>query len=125
LSPIENQTWQVEHLGESYVGHLEGTAPPGSESNIVLAAHVTVSAGVYGPFADLANLGAGDQIFVYYGDQIYEYIVDGYETVDRTAIEVTYPSQTGQITLITCTNWDGQEGRYLERLIVKGRLVRG
>jgi len=125
LSPIENQTWQVEHLGETYVGHLEGTAPPGSESNIVLAAHVTVSAGVYGPFASLANLGAGDQIFVYYGDQVYEYVVDGFQTVDRAAVEVTFPSQTGQITLITCTNWDSQEGRYLERLIVKGHLVKG
>jgi LPXTG-site transpeptidase (sortase) family protein len=125
LSPIENQTWQVDHLGETYVGHLEGTAPPGSESNIVLAAHVTVSSGVYGPFAGLANLGTGDQVFVYYGDQIYEYVVDGYQTVDRTAVDVTFPSQTGQITLITCTNWDGQEGRYLERLIVKGRLVKG
>ncbi|MCB0168742.1 MAG: hypothetical protein KDI79_31230, partial [Anaerolineae bacterium] len=41
LSPIENQTWQVDDLGTDKVGHLEGTAPPGSNSNIVLAAHVT------------------------------------------------------------------------------------
>lgn len=125
LSPIENQTWKVDHLGEIYVGHLEGTAPPGSESNIVLAAHVTVAADVYGPFADLAQLSPGDQVFVYYGDQTFEYVVDGFQTVDRTAVDVTYPSQTGQVTLITCTNWDGQEGRYLERLIVRGHLVRG
>jgi LPXTG-site transpeptidase (sortase) family protein len=125
LSPIENQTWKVDHLGESYVGHLEGTAPPGSESNIVLAAHVTIAAGVYGPFAGLSNLSAGDLIVVYYGDQAFEYMVDNYQKVDRTAVEVTYPSSTGQVTLITCTNWDRQAGRYVERLIVKGHLVKG
>jgi LPXTG-site transpeptidase (sortase) family protein len=122
LSPIENETWKVDHLGQSYVGHLEGTAPPGSNSNIVLAAHVTVSAGVYGPFAGLAQLAPGDPIYVYYGDQVYEYFVDTYQTVDRTAVEVTYPSQTGEVTLITCSNWDAQAGRYVERLVVKGRL---
>ena len=68
LSPIQNQTWQVDHLGQA-VGHLEGTAPPGSNSNIVLAGHVTISAGVYGPFAGLGQLAAGDVVTVYYGDQ--------------------------------------------------------
>jgi LPXTG-site transpeptidase (sortase) family protein len=93
LSPIQNQTWQVDHLGQA-VGHLEGTAPPGSNSNIVLAGHVTLSAGVYGPFAGLAQLAAGDVVTVYYGDQQFNYLVDDYQTVDRTAVDVTYPSET-------------------------------
>ncbi len=125
LSPIENQTWKVDHLGQDAVGHLEGTAPAGSDSNVVLAGHITVSAGVYGPFAGLAQLAPGDVVFVYEAGQEFQYIVDGYQTVDRTAIEVTNPSETGQITLITCNNWDHNEGRYLERLIVKGHLVKG
>jgi LPXTG-site transpeptidase (sortase) family protein len=124
LSPIENQTWRVDHLGQS-IGHLEGTAPPGSNSNIVLAAHVTLGTGVYGPFAGLAQLAAGDVIYVYSGEQKFEYIVDGYQTVDRTSVEVTYPSESGEITLITCSNWDGGEGRYIDRLVVKGHLVEG
>jgi len=123
LSPIQNQTWQVDHLGQA-VGHLEGTAPPGSNSNIVLAGHVTLSAGVYGPFAGLAQLAAGDVVTVYYGDQQFNYLVDDYQTVDRTAIEVTYPSETGQITLITCNNWSNEESRYIQRLIVRGHLVK-
>jgi LPXTG-site transpeptidase (sortase) family protein len=122
LAPIQNDTWQVDHLGQS-VGHLEGTAPPGSNSNIVLAGHVTLSAGVYGPFAGLGQLAAGDEVVVYYGDQLFKYLVDSYQTVERTAVDVTYPSQTGQITLITCNNWSSEEGRYLQRLIVKGHLV--
>jgi LPXTG-site transpeptidase (sortase) family protein len=88
-----------------------------------LAGHVTLSAGVYGPFAGLGQLAAGDEVVVYYGDQLFKYLVDGYQTVERTAVDVTYPSQTGQITLITCNNWSNEEGRYLQRLIVKGHLV--
>ena len=122
LAPIENQTWKVDHLGEQMIGHLEGTAPPGSNSNIVLAAHVTVSAGVYGPFAELAKLSSGDEIFVYHGEQTFKYVVDNWQTVDKTAVEVTFPTNTGQITLITCSNWNNQESRYIERLVVKGYL---
>jgi LPXTG-site transpeptidase (sortase) family protein len=122
LSPIQDQTWQVDHLGQA-VGHLEGTAPPGSNSNIVLAGHVTLAAGVYGPFAGLGQLTTGDMVTVYYGDQAFNYMVDNFQTVDRTAIDVTYPTTTGQVTLITCNSWSSEEGRYLERLIVKGHLV--
>lgn len=122
ISPIENQTWKVDHLGQS-VGHLEGTASPGSNSNLVLAAHVTLAAGVYGPFAGLAQLGPGDVIYVYKGEQMFQYVVDSYQIVDRTSIEVTYPSETGQVTLITCNNWNHELGRYQDRLVVKGHLV--
>jgi LPXTG-site transpeptidase (sortase) family protein len=122
LAPIQDQTWQVDHLDQA-VGHLEGTAPPGSNSNIVLAGHVTLATGVYGPFAGLGQLAAGDIVTVYNGDQAFNYLVDGLQTVDRTAIDVTYPTNTGQITLITCNNWSSEEGRYIERLIVKGHLV--
>jgi LPXTG-site transpeptidase (sortase) family protein len=123
LSPLKDQTWQVDHLGQA-VGHLEGTAPPGSDSNIVLAGHITLSEAVYGPFAGLAQLAAGDEVIVFQGDQGFQYIVDSYQTVDRTAVEVTHPTSTGQITLITCNNWSSEEGRYLQRLIVKGHLVK-
>ncbi|MBN1995484.1 MAG: sortase [Anaerolineae bacterium] len=122
LAPIQNQTWQVDHLGQA-VGHLEGTAPPGSNSNIVLAGHVTLAAGVYGPFAGLAQLISGDLIVVYEGDKKFQYVVEGYQLVERTAIEVTQPTDTGQITLITCSNWNRDENRYEQRIIVIGRLL--
>jgi sortase A len=122
LSPIKDQTWDVSHL-EQAVGHLEGTAPPGSNSNLVLAGHVTLAAGVYGPFAGLAQLSEGDLIVVYNGDQKFQYVVDGYQTVERTDVQVTHPTDTGQITLITCSNWNRDEGRYDQRIIVKGHLL--
>lgn len=122
ISPIKNQTWQVDHL-EQAVGHLEGTAPPGAASNIVLAGHVTLSEGVYGPFAGLGQLVPGDILTVYEGNQKYNYVVDDYDIVERTAIEVTRPTNTPRITLITCTRWNQQEGRYEQRLVVKGHLA--
>ena len=122
LAPIKDQTWDVSQLGQA-VGHLEGTARPGSASNVVLAGHVTLDTGEYGPFAGLGKLSAGDSIYVYEGGQQYEYVIDGRETVDITAVEVTYPTETGQLTLITCNNWSAEEGRYVERLIMKGHLL--
>jgi LPXTG-site transpeptidase (sortase) family protein len=122
LAPIENQTWKVDDLGQA-VGHLEGTAPPGSNSNIVLAAHVTLAAGVYGPFAGLAQLAPGDAIIVYQGEQAFQYVVDGYQLVERTSVDVTYPTSTGQITLITCNSWNRDTNRYEQRIVVKGHLA--
>lgn len=123
FSPIENETWRVDHLGQA-VGYLEGTAPPGSDSNFVLAGHVTLETGEYGPFAGLGQLAAGDMLTVYEGKEAYHYVVDSLKVVDRIAVEVVYPSKTGQITLITCTNWNKEEGRYTDRVVVKGRLVK-
>jgi LPXTG-site transpeptidase (sortase) family protein len=122
ISPIKDQSWQVDHLGQR-VGHLEGTAPPGSNSNMVLAGHVTLAANVYGPFAGLAQLSQGDIMTVYQGNKSFNYEVDGYEIVERTAIEVTHPTNTGQLTLITCNNWNSEKGQYEQRLVVRSHLI--
>jgi LPXTG-site transpeptidase (sortase) family protein len=123
FAPVENGTWQVGHLGQA-VGHLEGTAPPGSDSNLVLAGHVTLDTGVYGPFARLGELAVGDILIIYEGDQKYFYLVESQRTINRNDVAVVYPSTTGQVTLITCTTWSSQEGRYINRLVVKGRLIK-
>ncbi len=122
-APIANGTWMVSHLDQA-VGHLEGTAPPGSDGNLVLAGHVTLSIGVLGPFAELSQLTPGDTIIVYEGAQQYLYVVDYLKTVARNDVDVVYPSATAEITLITCINWSNQEGRYSNRLVVKGHLVK-
>ncbi len=126
LSRIVNQTWEVDHLGQT-VGHLEGTAPAGATSNFVLAGHVTLAEtnGGPGPFFKLKELTPGDLIVVHDGDKQFEYVIDSFQTVDRTAVEVTFPTETAQITLLTCTNWSQDEKRYVNRLVVKGHLVKG
>jgi LPXTG-site transpeptidase (sortase) family protein len=123
-SPIENGSWRVNHLGQA-AGHLAGTAAPGSNSNIVLAGHVTLAPGELGPFAGLGQLAFGDLVTVYERDQPFHYTIESLQVVDRNTVEAVYPSETGQITLITCTNWNSAEGRYTDRVVVKGRLVVG
>jgi LPXTG-site transpeptidase (sortase) family protein len=123
LSPIVNQTWKVDHLGQEFVGHLEGTASPGSPSNVVLAGHVTIAHNVYGPFAGLGELNPGDPIILYEGDRAYTYIVDYRQLVERTAVDVAYPTDTGRVTLITCSNWSDELGAYQQRLIVVAHLA--
>ncbi len=123
-SPIENGSWRVNHLGQA-AGHLAGTAAPGSNSNLVLAGHVTLSAGELGPFAGLGQLAFGDLVTVYEHDQPFYYTIESLQVVNRNAVEAVYPSETGEITLITCTNWNSAEGRYTDRVVVKGRLVVG
>jgi sortase A len=122
VSPIVNQTWMVNDLGKDFVGHLEGTASPGDPSNVVLAGHVTIAPNVYGPFAGLGKLKAGDSIILYTANQSYTYIVDYRQLVERTDIHVAYPSDTGRVTLITCSNWSDELGAYQQRLIVVGHL---
>jgi sortase A len=123
ISPIVNQTWQVDHLGQDWVGHLEGTASPGDSSNVVLAGHVTIAHNVFGPFAGLGQLEPGDPIILFTGDQSFTYVVDHRQLVDRTDVQVAFPTDTARVTLITCTNWSDEIGAYEDRLIVVGHLA--
>ena len=120
--PIRSGTWDVEQITHE-VGHLQGTASPGDNSNVVMAGHVTLTAGGYGPFRGLAQLQPGDEVLVYVGDQeVYVYEVDSLKTVEATDVEVTYPTTEPILTLVTCVNWDPVQGRYNDRLVVVARL---
>ena len=120
--PIRNGTWDVEQITHE-VGHLQGTASPGDSSNVVMAGHITLTAGGYGPFRGLAQLQPGDEALVYVGDQeVYVYTVDSVKTVEATEVEVAYPTSEPILTLITCVNWDPVQGRYNDRLVVFAHL---
>lgn len=120
--PIRNGTWDVKQITHE-VGHLQGTASPGDSSNVVMAGHVTLTTGGYGPFRGLAQLQPGDEVLVYVGDrEVYVYTVDSVKTVKATDIEVAYPTTKPILTLITCVNWDPVQGRYSNRLVVVAHL---
>ncbi|MCG3209106.1 MAG: hypothetical protein FOGNACKC_02725 [Anaerolineae bacterium] len=119
-APIVGQSWQVDHLRQE-VGHLAGTAAPGAASNVVLAGHVSLVDGSAGPFARLNQLAPGDEVWLADGGSRYRYIIDNQQVVAPEDIQVTYPSTAGQITLITCSNW--QNDHYANRLVVTGHLV--
>ena len=122
IVPIHNGTWDVEQITHE-VGHLQGTASPGDRSNVVMAGHITLSSGGYGPFRGLAQLQPDDEILTYIGDQeVYVYRVDSIRTVEATNVEVAYPTAESILTLITCVNWDPLQGRYNDRLVVVSHL---
>jgi LPXTG-site transpeptidase (sortase) family protein len=123
-APRQGDSWQVDHLGQS-VGHLEGTTAPGVQGNIVLAGHYTMAEtnGGWGPFHELKRLLPGDRVIVYRGEEMFEYIVDDFQTVESTAVEVTHSTDTSQLTLLTCSQWDRSRGEYTKRLVVKGHLL--
>jgi sortase A len=121
VTPVRNGTWDVKQLTHE-VGHLQGTASPGDRSNVVMAGHVTLTGGGYGPFRGLAQLQPGDEVLVYVSDQDYVYIVDSVGTVEATDVEVTYPTAEPILTLITCVNWDPVQGRYSDRLVIVAHL---
>jgi sortase A len=124
LAPYHGDSWRVDHLGY-LVGQLEGTAPPGSRGNIVLGGHFTLTEtnGGPGPFYNLSQLVPGDTVLVYRGEESFAYVIDDFQTVDATSVEVTYSTEIPELTLLTCTQWDRNQGQYIKRLIVKGRLL--
>jgi len=125
LAPIAGETWEVNHLDQQ-IGHLQGTASPGSSSNVVLAGHITLAPdGRAGPFLKLNSLASGDLVTVYYGDQPFTYRIDHIKTVKPTDIQVTYPSNDSKLTLITCLNYNRALGRYEDRLVAVGYLEQG
>lgn len=122
LLPLREGTWDVDHLTQE-VGHLQGTASPGENSNVALAGHITLAQGGYGPFKDLAQLKAGDEVLVYAGASSFRYVVERVDVVDPSSVEITYPSNRPLLTLITCANWDDATQRYMNRVAAVAHLV--
>jgi LPXTG-site transpeptidase (sortase) family protein len=120
--PFRDGTWDVSQLTYE-VGHLQGTASPGDPSNVALAGHITLSQGGYGPFRYLAQLKIGDEAAVYVGDEAYRYIIDYVHIVAPDDVEVTLPTTTPILTLITCANWDSVRRRYNDRIVAIGHLA--
>lgn len=98
------------------VGHSIGTAMPGDSGNMVLSAHNDI----YGEiFRNLDQLETGDEIVVSTGRESYTYVINSFDVVDPTAVEVMAPTDHASLTLISCYP-------YLinnKRIIVKADLV--
>jgi len=119
--PITNKTWDVSGLTYE-IAHLGGTANPGEKNNMVLAGHVTLRVGA-GPFLYVESLEPGDMAIVYAGEQAYTYRVVSKSYIGPTDVSVAYPTSDPILTLLSCTNWDAQNRRYLERVAVIAELV--
>jgi sortase A len=78
------------------VGHIERTAPPGSDGNSAIAGHRD------GFFRGLKDIGPGDAIEIETLGETEVYRVDRMWIVDPTDVSVLDPTPTRSLTLVTC-----------------------
>jgi len=120
--PFDGLSWDMKGLRQE-VAWLGNTSWPGLGSNTALAGHITLKGGILGPFHYLDKLEPSAEIIVYTEQNAYTYTVREQHTVEPTDLSVTEVTQTPQITLITCTDWDQQTKTFLRRRIVVADLV--
>jgi len=120
--PFEDFTWLISGLKEE-IAWMGNTSWPGLGSNTGLAGHVSLGDGSDGPFRDLADLEAGDEVIVYTEKRMYFYQVRERLTVNDVDMSVVYPSEGSQVSLITCSDWSSDLRTYLHRLVVIADLV--
>ncbi|MAT98122.1 MAG: hypothetical protein CL608_13335 [Anaerolineaceae bacterium] len=97
-APIVPGVYDWEQLKRG-VGHHTGSALPGEDGNMVLAAHNDI----YGEiFRDLDELSPGDEFTVSTGARAYTYVVTKIEFVEPTEVEVMQSTNHASATLISC-----------------------
>jgi LPXTG-site transpeptidase (sortase) family protein len=114
---LDGSSWDISLLGEN-VGHLQGTATFDQPGNIVLVGHVEMADGGQGVFAQLRNLAEEDLIVYRRGNDERLYRVRSVGIAAPDDLTVLYPTQSEQLTLITCDSYDLLTNSYLERLVV-------
>jgi sortase A len=98
---LQNGVWQVADYA---VGYHHGTGVAGY-GNMVMAGHAGLRGGV---FRQLERLAPGDEIVVTSAGRQFRYRVRSAGSVWPSQVEVMYPTEQPQLTLMTCTNWDMQ-----------------
>lgn len=120
--PYNGSTWLISGLKQE-IAWMGDTSWPGLGSNTALAGHVDLVTGERGPFWNLRNLRAGDEVRVYTAKRIYIYRVSEQKVVDDTDMSVIAETSKPRLTMITCTGWDTNVRVYLKRLVVFADLV--
>ena len=115
LSAMVREGADARTLGRG-VGHVPGTALPGDDGNVALAAHRDRH------FRGLRNIQLGDEIRVQTTAGIFLYVVDSTRVVPPTEVSVLDPTPEPSITLITCYPFN-YIGPAPERFIVRGRRL--
>jgi sortase A len=100
------------------VGHIAGTALPGSSGNMGLAGHRDTF------FRRLREIDVGDVIRLVAVEGTFTYVVESTQIVDPGDLWVLDPTAEPSLTLVTCYPFT-YIGTAPERFIVKARLVPG
>jgi LPXTG-site transpeptidase (sortase) family protein len=120
--PFDGLTWSLTGLRQQ-VAWLGNTSWPGLGSNTALAGHVVLRGGKLGPFYYIEKIKPGEEIIVYTERNIYTYTVRERRVVAPTDMYVLDPTDSPQLTLITCTAWDAEAKTYTQRQVVFADLV--
>jgi len=120
--PFGGGTWLISGLKQE-VAWMGNTSWPGVGGNTGLAGHVDLVTGARGPFWNLKDLKAGDEVILQTQKKVYTYKVRSQAVVDDHDLSVIEPTSKPQLTLITCTGWDTSLRVYLQRLVVFADLL--
>lgn len=120
--PLENGRWDVTSLGEK-VGRLGSTGIyPGDTLAPVFAGHMTFPASATletGAFANLQYATYGTELIYELNGQETMYTVAEISRVAPEEVERLYLADGDSILLVTCTDWDADGRRYVNRLLVR------
>ena len=122
--PHTEEGYPVKYL-ENKAGLLEGFALPGSGISVI-AAHNTLNAEEFGPFAAISLLNEGDMIFVRRGEELVRFRVYANTLIasdDVEALREAAASYENTLTLLTCED-ERPEGGYASRRIVSAVISR-
>ncbi|MEI8131883.1 MAG: sortase [Leptolinea sp.] len=120
--PTNNRGWDLTWLWNQ-VGYLDGTAFPTTPGNSVITAHVSLSNGKPGPFANLSSIKYDSPIEIQAWGNTYIYRVRSVEQVEPDDTSALRHEDDSWITLITCKGFDEASGKYLWRVVVRAALV--
>jgi sortase A len=104
------------HILRLSVGHIPGTALPGSTGNVGLVGHRDTY------FRPLRKIKVGDEIRLSTAAGKFKYRVVSLRVVLPRAIEVLNPTQQPTLTLVTCYPFDFP-GTAPQRLIIHAEML--
>lgn len=115
--PIVEGMYDWEQLKRGVAHHI-GSANPGENGNMILAAHNDIFGEI---FRDLDKLSPGDEITIETNLRSYTYVVTKLEVVDPTDVHVMDPTEHASATLISCYPYRINT----QRIVVYADLVTG
>lgn len=98
------------------IGHVPGTALPGSQGNVAVAAHRDTF------FRPLKGIRVHDEIDFTTGHGEFRYRVESLRIVNPEDVEVLQPSAEPELTMITCYPFDFF-GHAPKRFVVQARQI--
>jgi len=122
--PLTAAGWDVSRLA-FHVGWLESTGvKPNDRTAMAFIGHVTISAAQNGPFAELQNLKALDEIIYRSGGSDYVYAINSLQHIKPEDVSRLYQPKGDHLLLVTCTDWNYLTEAYEGRLLVDAVLAK-